>query len=309
MSSPLPDGFRLRRAAEPDIATAAALVRAEERALRGDSIWSVEDMSDFWRHANLGESSWIVETTDGRPAAFAATNERGDGADCWVCVHPDFGGRGLAAALLAQVEGRAREIAARRVKVGAFAENRAALRLFARLGYREARHYYQMRIDFDRPPDPPVWPDDVTPAPFRPEDARAFHQALSEAFAEEWGFHSLPFEEWQRTRLEAPDTDVSLWFIARGADGIAGVARCDAKRDGGGWIGALGVRKPWRRRGVGLALLRHAFAEFHRRGETHVGLGVDAQNPTGATRLYERAGMRVVKEDIVYEKELAAAQA
>jgi mycothiol synthase len=41
-----------------------------------------------------------------------------------------------------------------------------------------------------------------------------------------------------------------------------------------------------------------------RRGVRSVGLGVDAQNPTGATRLYERAGMHVVFEAIVYEKEL-----
>jgi ribosomal protein S18 acetylase RimI-like enzyme len=71
-----------------------------------------------------------------------------------------------------------------------------------------------------------------------------------------------------------------------------------------GWIGALGVRDRWRKRGIGLALLQHAFAEFHRRGLTKVGLGVDASNPTGATRLYERAGMRVVAEDVTFVKEL-----
>ena len=97
---------------------------------------------------------------------------------------------------------------------------------------------------------------------------------------------------------------MSLWFIARDGDEIAGVARCEANRDGGGWIGAIGVRKAWRRRGVGLALLRHAFREFHLRGDPHVGLGVDAENPTGATRLYERAGMRVMNELVLYEKEL-----
>jgi mycothiol synthase len=52
-------------------------------------------------------------------------------------------------------------------------------------------------------------------------------------------------------------------------------------------------------------LLQHVFVEFRRRGEAHVGLGVDTENPTGATRLYERAGMRIVNEDVVYEKELA----
>jgi GNAT superfamily N-acetyltransferase len=78
----------------------------------------------------------------------------------------------------------------------------------------------------------------------------------------------------------------------------------NANFSGAAWFGALGVLKPWRRRGIGSAVLRHAFAEFHRRGESHVGLGVEAQNPTAAKRLYEQAGMRVIKEDVVYEKEL-----
>jgi ribosomal protein S18 acetylase RimI-like enzyme len=64
------------------------------------------------------------------------------------------------------------------------------------------------------------------------------------------------------------------------------------------------VRKPWRRRGLGLALLQHAFTEFWRRGERTVALGVDAENPTGATRLYERAGMHVLFDAVVYEKPL-----
>jgi ribosomal protein S18 acetylase RimI-like enzyme len=304
VSAPFLDGFRIRTATESDVELAAGILRAEERALRGESDWGVEDTIDFWRLANLNRGAWLVETADGNPAAFAAAIERRGKVDGWASVHPDFTGRGLATALLARLEQRAREIGTRYVKVGAFAENSAALRLFERLGYREARHYYQMRIDLDHPPDPPEWPPGITPSAFRLEDARAFHAALNEAFAEEWGFQALLFEEWKRIRLDVPETDFSLWFIARDGHEIAGVARCDPKQDGGGWIGSIGVRKPWRKRGVGLALLRQAFVEFHRRGEPHVGLGVDAQNPTGATRLYEAAGMRVLKEDIIFGKEL-----
>jgi mycothiol synthase len=304
MSSSLPEGFRLRAAEPADVELAAAIVRAEEKELRGRSDWGATEMNAFWRSADLDGGTWIVETRGGTPAAFAATIERGDSVDCWAAVHPQFSSRGLATALLARVEQRAREQRARVLKTGMFAENAAAARLLERLGFREARHYYQMRIALDPPPEPPEWPRDIGPSTFRAGDARAFHAALHDAFAQEWGFHSIPFEEWKRTRLEAPDTDTSLWFLARAGDEVAGVARCAANHHGGGWIAALGVRKPWRRRGVGLALLRHAFVEFHRRGEPHVGLGVDAENPTGATRLYERAGMSVVTEDIVYAKEL-----
>ena len=62
---------------------------------------------------------------------------------------------------------------------------------------------------------------------------------------------------------------------------------------GKGFVRWLGVRADWRGRGIGLALLSRAFREFHERGERNASsLHVDTDNPTGATRLYERAGMR-----------------
>jgi len=73
-----------------------------------------------------------------------------------------------------------------------------------------------------------------------------------------------------------------------------------------GWIATIGVRRPWRKQGLGLALLLHSFGEFYKRGKTTIGLGVDASNPTGATRLYQKAGMRVASEFVTYEKELRA---
>jgi mycothiol synthase len=160
-----------------------------------------------------------------------------------------------------------------------------------------------MQIALDAPPPDADWPDGVSVATFRSEDARAFYEALDEAMADDWGHVSIGFDEWRRRRLEAPDTDTSLWFIARAGGEIAGVLRGE-HRHGGGWIGALGVRPAWRRRGIATALLRHAFGEYRRRGEAHVGLGVDTQNASGATRLYERAGMRVTTQNVVFEKDL-----
>lgn len=300
----LPEGLHFRAGAGSDLELAAALVRAEEADVRGHSDWGPQEMIDFWRRGDFAAGTWVVETADRRPAAFAMSMHRDDETDCWAAVHPDQRGRGLSTTLLAKVEERARERGSRRLKAGMFAENTAARALFDGLGFREARHYFHMRIVFDGPPPQPVLPAGIELDTFRKEDALAFHSALGDAFGEEWGFLALPFEEWERARLNAPDTDTSLWFVARDGDEIAGVNRCDPRKHGGGWIGALGVRKDWRRRGIGLALLQRAFVEFHRRGEPHVGLGVDADNPTGATRLYESAGMAVLTEDVVFELEL-----
>ena len=73
---------------------------------------------------------------------------------------------------------------------------------------------------------------------------------------------------------------------------------------GEGWVDVVGVRRPWRNRGLGLALLRHAFTEYHRRGTHRVSLSVDAESITGAPRLYGRAGMRVREGYIIHLKEL-----
>lgn len=88
-------------------------------------------------------------------------------------------------------------------------------------------------------------------------------------------------------------------------DEIAGGTICEAEYYGMGWVRSLFVRRPWRRHGLGMALLLNAFRQFHERGERRVGLGVDAESPTGATRLYERAGMKVVEELAIYRKELS----
>jgi mycothiol synthase len=298
----LPEGFRVREASPSDLDAAEDIVRAEESLLRGAGAEPV-DIADFWRNANFDGASWMVER-GGMPVAFAAAIDRGDETDYWVTVHPEAAGRGLSFWLLTEAERHAREAGSAVLRVGRVVENLAAVTLFRELGYREARHYFQMRIDFEHAPTAPSPPAGIELTPFRRDDASAFHETLNEAFAEEWGWHGMPFEEWRERRLDTPDTDLSLWFVARDGDALAGVVRCETRRDGGGWIGALGVLKPWRRRGVGRALLLHAFCELGRRGASHVGLGVDAENPTGATRLYEGAGMRVVKEDVVYEKEL-----
>ena len=68
-----------------------------------------------------------------------------------------------------------------------------------------------------------------------------------------------------------------------------------------GW-GSWPCGVTWRKRGLGLALLLQAFNEFYQRGDRTVGLGVDAQSLTGATRLYEKAGMHVTRRYDTYEK-------
>jgi mycothiol synthase len=297
--------FTFRRPSAEDIDKAAAVFAAEEEAVRGRVTIGAEELRDWWRMFNLDEGSWLVENEAGGPVAICGAMEHEGDFDSWIAVRPEYQGRGLSTELLARAERRVRALGGSRFKAGMLAGNDAARKLLEGLGFHEVRRFYRMQIDFDGATPVPDELAGVTIATFRLEDARVFHDTLQEAFEDEWGFHPLSFEEWKSRRLQQPETDTSVWFIAWDGDEAAGVIRCDAAKFGGGFVGALGVRKPWRGRGIGMALLRHAFAEFHRRGAPHVSLGVDADNASGATRLYERSGMRIMSEDIVFEKDLA----
>jgi ribosomal protein S18 acetylase RimI-like enzyme len=130
-------------------------------------------------------------------------------------------------------------------------------------------------------------------------DERAIAIAMRESFRDHWGFVERPLEQdvamWMHRFQNDPFLNPKLFFIAWDGDQPAGISLCyDGYYDDHelGWVSTLGVLRPWRRRGLGLALLQHSFCELYARGRRRAGLGVDASSLTGATRLYEKAGMR-----------------
>ena len=132
--------------------------------------------------------------------------------------------------------------------------------------------------------------------------------AFREAFRDGWGYTEWVYEDWAQRQF-GENFDPGLWFLAFDGDELAGGALCEFRpavlsNSQDGWVSQLAVRRPYRRKGVGLTLLNLVFAEFYRHGTRRVGLGVDASNPTGATHLYEKAGMHVAHEYIMYEKML-----
>ena len=192
----------------------------------------------------------------------------------------------------------------------ASAANEPAQRILEGAGFEYARSSWQMQIDLDEtPPPPPTWPDGITVRSADPTDAE-YHAILdvqNDAFADHYGFVPMSFEDFVHYGTQMTPFDPSLWRLVMEGDEIVAISLNMPFRPGMpdvGWVGTLGVRRPWRRRGLGEALLRDAFGLFHARGVRHVGLGVDASNLTGATRLYERVGMRVMRENRNYEKVL-----
>jgi mycothiol synthase len=305
MSSSLPDGYSLRPGCSTDVQPLTDLIVAEERAVRGESQWGAVDTADWLRNLEDRGEAWIATGSDGRLAAVLGLSQRDDHFEAWIALDPADFGRGLGPALVERAETRTKVRGGTRLHLDTFGENTAAKDLFESKGYAEERRHYLMQIDLRAPPEEASAPPGITVTTFdRDGDAHDFHSVMNDAFAGQWGFRPMPFEDWERLRLEAPDFDSGIWFVARAGDEVAGVLRGDPNRWGCGWIGMVAVRPRWQRCGVGTALIRRSFAVFYDRGTRCVGLGVDAENPTNATRLYERLGMRVKAETITYGRVL-----
>jgi mycothiol synthase len=297
-----------------DLDAVLEVLRAADAAVAGDSDWTATDLASEWKRLDLTADAWVFEL-DGRIVGYASFEGRGGRLRSDGYVHPDFRGRGVGAEILRLTEGRARAAAAEvptgeRVYLHNATLDRddATVRFYRERGYEPVRGFRGMVIDLDGEPEPPRVPGIEIRAYRHPDEARAVYDAHQEAFASHWEFRPTPWEEWRRHRFDRETFDASLWWCAVDGDRIAGIVLCEVKRDPDqGWVDVLGVVPDYRRRGIAGALLETAFAEFWRRGQPRIGLGVDAESPTGATRVYERAGMRTLWHAIVYEKELRAA--
>jgi mycothiol synthase len=288
-----------RPATPDDLAAIAELFGSAEAAVTGRPSSLDAIAVDAWLHTIAFETNtWLFEE-DGQVVAGAFGQLFGDRGNSAGAVRPSAWGRGLGSRLVDTVEHRLSEEGAARIQSWTVAGDAAAEDLFPSRGYREVRRFWEMEIEFEAEPREPA----VQVDSFDEEEAESFHAALEESFAGHWEHSPEPFDEWRARQLRRENHDPSLWFVIRDGDEIAGVSRCEA-RPPTGWVGALGVRPAWRGRGYGEALLLHSFREFRRRGYTRAALGVDAANATGATRLYERVGMRAEQEFVVWEKVL-----
>lgn len=314
----LPPGFLLRPARPHDLHAVLALMDEALRA-EGDPhgcSLTADELRAQWQAPGfaLEQDAWVVTTTDGRIVGYEELVDRG--AHAYLTgdgyVHPAFTGHGIGTALLRRLDLRAREHLSQAepdlrvfIRNSVSGSDRAALALHEAEGYRPVRYFFHMEIELDAPPPPPAWPAGIELRPFQPErDMRAVYEAIESAFADHWGHVRQSFEQWKQRRLERDSFRPDLWHVAWDGLRVAGAAICRYRASGQAWISLLGVIREWRNRGLGLALLRQSFGEFYARGSRQVGLSTDADNPTGAVRLYEKAGMRPVRQYVTCEKEL-----
>ena len=297
--------MNIRPITDADFEAVAALAADDEAALQGrPSRLGTNDVRGWLKRVDVEKDTWLYED-DGTPVAVSWFDFIDDLGFFVGIVAQAAKGRGLGARIVDNGEARAKDRGATRVQTFGLEPDIAAAQLFEERGFTLVRRFYEMAIELDAAPVVPELPEGFTLERFRTEDARPYYEALDAAFQDHWEHHSVGFDRWWEEKQKVHDFDPTLWFLIRDGDEVAATIRNDPERNGGGYVGALGVVKPWRGKGLGRALLLRTFAEFYSRGVPRVTLGVDAQNPTGATKLYESVGMTTENAAAVYEKPLA----
>lgn len=316
------NGFVIRPPTRADLPGIVALLDVAARATYGQPQFTLETYTTEWEAPGFdpGRDSRIAVTDEGQIVARVDLISPSPHVRnfLYLSVHPAYCERGLGSYLTQWGEAcmRARlpeAPAGARVSLfsSSISTHQAAFDLLREHGYQYVRSFYNMKIDLASPPPMPVWPPGIQVRLLQPGEEAALYAAEHEAFQDHWGHIASTaetnFARWWQTLQSKPDYDPSLIFLAMAGSQIAGFAICFPANNefpGMAWIDHLGVRRPWRRQRLGLALVHHCFGEFHRRGIAQVALGVDAASLTGATRLYEKAGMQIFRQLDAYEKEL-----
>jgi mycothiol synthase len=312
-----PEGYTIRPASADDAAQIAELMNAVTVAEIGPPWTTAEEVHNVLTSPGRDPAlpDVLLLGPDGVPVGHLSFDVVAEPLQIeqLPAVRPQLWGQGLNAWLLRLGEERARKRSAGAggaLRVARFTSNEPAGRLFEALGYTYVRTFWMMRIELGDAPTRPAVPEGIRIRTFEPgRDEVPTHAALAEGFAGHWGYRFPSFEEWRHEELEGDALfDPSLWFLATEGEDVVGAAICRAsspRAEDTALVGDLAVREPWRRRGIALALLQTAFAELHRRGIPRAELSVDAENPTGATRLYEHAGMREAFSWEFWEKPIA----
>lgn len=323
MPAQFPEGFTLRPPREPDGAAIVAMMNEETVALIGVPMVSLEWIVTPWGApgADLARDFAVVEGPGSDLAGYLFVESQPPHTEVFSIgvVALRHHGRGIGAAVLEESERRAQRLVAlappgERVVMhaGALADEPRVSELLRAHGYAEVRRFARMSIGFDVPPQPPARIPGIEIRPLARGEEPSVYACLAEAFSDHWGATWPTEGAWLHEHVEAGEFHPELWQLAWHGPELAGalIAGPESEEDPAfGHVDLVAVRRAYRRRGIGEALLRTSFAQLRARGCRGVDLEVDTDSVTGATRLYDRLGMASAPRFSAWEKELRPAGA
>jgi mycothiol synthase len=327
------DGVQWRPLTTADLPAWHRMVAAAEAVDEPAERYTVEDLKDELTGPGVDPALDSIAAChpDGEIVAAGLSTARPAGPtmrryDLDGAVHPAHRGRGLGRRLLARQEARARrrheqEAVAIPGHIGLGADERQddVRRLAERAGFEAHRWYTDLRRPVTDPPAAPELPDGVRLVPFSPDLDERVRLAHNEAWLDHWGSYPRTAEKWRawvtgHRNFRRDLSHVALATAAGGPPQVAGyVVNSTFEQDWPaqgfteGWSLLVGVRRPWRGRGVATALLIASIGSFAAAGLQSAGLDVDSENPTGALQLYLRLGYQPQRRTVLLAKELPPA--
>ena len=324
-TAPLPDaGLRWRGATAADVDLVLALYRSADGVdhphYRSTREEIEDDLTSSWvdaeRDCLLGFDG--DELVAQAAASLSPTREPAARVFLWGVVRPDHRGRGVGRQLLAWQRARALQHLATVDDavpgwIWSMVDDTASAtrRLFEAAGFPVARWFQELRLRFDGPPPEAALPPGLAFAPWDAADREELRGVKNAVFADHWGSQANTEEQWAR-RVSAPVVRPDLSLLARTAEGeVAGFVLAEV--DEGDWPGTgfsftylplVGVTRAWRGRGVARAMLAEVLRRARDAGLEGAVLGVDSENPSGATRLYASVGFEPATGSVAFVQEV-----
>jgi ribosomal protein S18 acetylase RimI-like enzyme len=301
-----------------------AVIEASKEADGIERTDSLEDIARNYRHLHNCDpyQDMLFAEVDGEVVGYSRVRwtQTSDGKriySVFASLQPEWRYKGIRRAMLRFNERRLREIAASHPQDGerwfeawASESEEHWVSMLVDAGYRAVRHGFEMaRPDLEEIPDLPL-PAGLEVRPALADHYRTIFDAAKEAFRDSWEYSDdwwtdEEFESWQQESTFQPE----LWQVAWDDGQVAGMVLNFIRHDENeeynrkrGYTETICVRRPWRQRGLARALIARSFEVIKRQGMTEAALGVDAENPNGALRLYEGMGFRPMKRDSLYRK-------
>jgi ribosomal protein S18 acetylase RimI-like enzyme len=303
----------------------AAIINGSKDADGVEWALSAEDIARNYRHLvnSDAQRDMLFVEVDGQVVGYgrASWTHEQEGTQRYqhfVHLLPEWRAKGLRRTMLRHNEHRLREIAAGHPNGGPrFFESWASeseahwASVLEGAGYQGARYSFEMvRPHLENIPDLPL-PEGLAVRPVEAEHIPLIWAAAKEAFRDHHGFSEDGWDEELAEWQESPTFQPHLWQVAWDGDQVAGMVQnfvdeaeneeYDRKR---GYTEGISVRRPWRRQGLAKALIARSFWLHRGLGMEEAALGVDANNPNGALRLYKSMGFQVVKKHTTYRKPL-----
>ncbi len=302
--------FIVRAATINDLETVCQIIVRQNTDDYGEPLRSLDGLRELWTSGefNLETGSLLAFIPNGEAAGFAELLNK---EDLYLYLAQDHRSPELADQLLAGMENCAR---VQRKSTEPFTlygraveKNQIIKQAFERNGYISNLSFLIMELRLSEPPAKPQWSEGITVRKFvSGQDEQTVYRADEEA-SEDKGYHApLSFEDWaKRMSLNSESFKPDNWFLACEGNETAGVCLNAIDRDTNTcWVDHLGVRRAWRKRGIGKALLQHTFNEMYMRGMTDIKLSVDSKSLTNAPKLYESVGMQTVQHYHIFKKQI-----